>query len=362
MSRENPSEVKAEAKASNPGGVTRRTLLVQGGVAAVGLTALGRAGSLLAQPSVETRPRIGALYYADHSRRRDHWQRMQEVPLLGYYDSSEAGIIDAHLAMARIAGLSFFLVPSRGTSAAQKSLDVLLARCAGKPFHVAVLIEPDEDSRVLARARRTGLLHQSEYVQLAADWLLARHDDLESRGWYGHPAYLLDSEGRRISGFFRWDEADATTAVVEEVHRRRPDLARNHHFWFAGTHEVQEHPRPVVKATLSDRISWFALQPELGDGWDRSVALYRKLSSHGTQRVVAVSPSFDSVDHPGLAPRDEGRRLAQRLEAIARLDPAPTHVVVTSFNDWRNLTAVEPGTIHGKSYLRVLGEWSAAQA
>jgi hypothetical protein len=91
---------------------------------------------------------------------------------------------------------------------------------------------------------------------------------------------------------------------------------------------------------------------------DRSLKLYRTLA-RGSQRVLAVSPAYASAERRDLAPRDAGERLARRLEAVRQLRRAPTHVVVNSFNDWRNGTAVEP-SLKGNQYLKVIAAWSTS--
>jgi hypothetical protein len=104
-----------------------------------------------------------------------------------------------------------------------------------------VLIEPDEDSRMLARARRSGVLQPQEYVEHAADWLLHRYDAIDRLGWFGHAGYLRDADGRRISGFFGWDSPDVMVQVVERALARRPALASDHRLWYAGTQDAGEH-------------------------------------------------------------------------------------------------------------------------
>ena len=348
-------------------GISRRSLLIQGGMAAVALSLPWRGASALteaiAAPASEPasrRPLLGALYKADHKSLGEHWAPMGpmgEMPALGLYDSSLEGTMDAHLMMALGAGLSFFMVPYTSTRAIDDGISHLLARSELHGWvKIAVLIEPDEDSRMLARARRSGVLKPEEYVEQAADWLLHRYDAIDRLGWFDHAGYLRDADGRRISGFFGWDSPDVVVQVVERAIARRPALATGHQLWFAGTQDAGDHPDAMARAAELG-ISWFVLNPELEQGWDRSLKLYRTLS-RGSQRVLAVSPAYASAELR-VAPRDDGERLASRLEAVRHLRRPPTHVVFNSFNDWRNGTAVEP-SLKGNQYLKVIAALSTS--
>ena len=357
------------AEASQPAavtGISRRSLLIQGGLAAVALSLPVRSVAALtgpvlepATPEARRKPLLGALYKADYRSSGEHWTSVREIPALGLYDSSLDGTMDAHLMMALHAGLSFFVVPYSAARAIDDSISHLLARSEMHGWmKVGVLIEPDEDSRMLARARRTGVLRHEEYVEHTADWLLGRFDAIDELGWFDHAGYLRDAEGHRLSGFFSWDAPDAMVAVVERALARRPALAREHRLWNAGTQDVSSHRRLVARAAEREEISWFALHPELERGWQHSLSLYRGLA-RGSQRVIAVSPAYTGAQNPELARRDAGERLARQLRAVQQLRPAPTHVVINSFNDWRNGTAVE-ASVKGDRYLKVIADWSAS--
>ena len=86
-------------------------------------------------------------------------------------------------------------------------------------------------------------------------------------------------------------------------------------------------------------------------------------AAHGTQRlwIATAMPGYDDTRvagraHPYAYPRspDYYRRTWQ-----AAMDSAPEMVIVTSFNEWREGTMIEPSVSYGRTYLDLTAELAA---
>lgn len=359
--------------------VTRRGFLSGFGalVAGLGTGGLGTAAAASiaaeAAPAAAAgpppfRPRIGALY--EPGFRHDHgWQGIREVPAAGRYSSSDGGVLDTHLALAKTYGLDFFLVSYRHDperSQEWRNISQLFSRADRDHLvKIAILIDADAESAALAQGLTTRRLSSADYVRGLSLWLAARYDAVaKERGWLTRASSLRETDGRKILAFAAEGRPALIAAALEELYAARPEIAESTRIWYAGAQDAQDSSRRL-HGLLAGRGSWFLRSPLVQGGWSETLSLYESLGASFDRRVISVSPSFLQTENGvrvAALPRDDGRRLQRQLQAIRRLDQPPHYVVVNSFNDWRTASTVEPKARQRPIHLEALCEWKKSWA
>lgn len=298
-----------------------------------------------------------------------------QPPALGEYDSSDPAVAEAHVAAAADHGIDFFAVdwwPDRpGQNAA---LDAGLLR-AGNLDRI-----------------RFCILYNSGGLQNRAPGLGIRFDaavrdrfvsDLVglSRRYFGHPSYLRVGGrpvvilylAREWHGLFREALEGARAALAAEGHD--PFLIGDEVFWAVIV--ADEDPNAPVRVTdepqrsrieLFDAITGYnlyAVERTQDRGYgsssaflDDGAALYRRFARAARAFVPGVIPGYNDRGtrfsperfaiprrfSPGDA---EGSFFAEAIERLVRpfVDDALGMVLITSWNEWNEDTAIEPTVV-----------------
>lgn len=284
-----------------------------------------------------------------------------DYPLIGPYDASDPEVVRWHFRLAKAAGIDGFICSWWKLPKPDRFWDwqyelfakVLLPVASQEDFAIAVL---DECAHYVRNydallARITGFLPQ--YAR--------------------HPGYLKVN-GEPVWFVYQvWDDwlrADEAARYVREAEKLVGEV-----FWIFDKLKatgIAQWPG----ATLGVREDWLALEDidcygtySFFGHWRETSApeiehLYRgfaqRVRARGHAVQLPIMPGHDNTaveDKPYLAPRDNSALLKRFLAAI---DAArPEIAVVCSFNEWFEMTQVEPA-INWEDpylYLRTIAAW-----
>ena len=267
-------------------------------VLACTLLAADRGEPGLGHPSLPTEVGwpVRAAFYYPWFPESEHWAT-QYTPSLGKYDSSDSHVLATHVAQARYAGLDAFISSywGRDTPTARR-LPLVLDAAARQGFHVAAYYEPESlptppsDSSL---SQDFDSLYQST-AHLA--WL--RVD--------GKPVIFVYNTGR-----------EASCSAVSRL------LATNQARFYLN-----------LKVFTGYRDC-----PKQPDSWHQYVPA-QSYDQQGSDSVT-VSPGFFKFNEPTpRLPRDLPQFQADLHRQVAS---GARWQLVTSFNEWGEGTAVEPG-------------------
>jgi hypothetical protein len=281
-----------------------------------------------------------AFYYAWYSR--DAWGagQLSDQPAQPY-DSRDRAAIQRHVSQAKSAGIDAFVQswygPSSGVNnMTEANFAALLDVAQATGFRAAVDIEV------------TGPFFGSAGdVQNALATLLSGHTK--------HPAYLKVN-GRPVVFFWRQQRfsVDNWVAMRKQVD---PDRAS---IWIA------EGTDPSYLRVF-DGIHWYSVawSADPVTSLTNYAGKVRKTSQDlGGFRywVAPVMPGYDDTRLRGagglVRPRDNGNYYRATFAGAAR--SGADWIIVTSFNEWPEGSAIEPSVSYGDTYLNLTRELAAA--
>jgi hypothetical protein len=318
---------------------------------------------------LHARPSVGAFYYPWFRENLFHWEGTNVQPQLGNYDSNDDAVINQHVIWAASCGINFLVISYWG-GADDDAINKVINASAAYGIKIVIMIEPGG-----APSDTFG----------AAQWYIQRFDAIASNGWFQAGNYLKDNSGKNIVAFFQW--APDQPGVLRQVFAQRPDIRDNYWTWYFGPQNTNlAEVRKVFRSNQGTGPqaygSMICYQPITGGGWPATKDMYY-IWSHDQnigggvrtpivspampQPILTVSPCFQN---PNInIPRDGGSRLSQQLLDIQNFghytgrgntqanDVQPTHVIVTSWNEWQENSTIEPNVAEGTAYLDVIGQW-----
>ena len=299
----------------------------------------------LALPHADSRRLVLAAYYPWFKRDGNPTSTMAEEPLQAR-SAWDLDDVRSHVAQARAAGIDGFAVSWAGGAEDGPQMDLVLQAMEEQGGVVTPYLETPRARRLLGGidAAKVGQwLDQA--VALAAD----------------QPAFLRAADGIPIVMVFGMEELSPATwsqLVADNAGRGRPvhlvgdadpathgsTLAGWHRYGASGTGEQLT----ALWRTMAQRIRGAHLL-------DASVP--NRLT------LATVSPGFDDTKRRGstnpVIPRGAGG--SRYLETwAAAMQSDPDFILVTSWNEWFEGTAVEPGTVNGDLALRQTADRAAA--
>jgi hypothetical protein len=204
----------------------------------------------------------------------------------------------------------------------------------------------------LETAQATGLLGRVDKSRVA-QWL----DQALARA--GSPAFLRAADGIPVVLVFAMEKLSADTwraMAADSAGRGRP------------VHLIGDAD-PSVYAGASDgwhRYGASGTQSQLAGLWKtmaqrlRGPRVLDEAAPIGID-VATVSPGYDDTKLRGnqnpVIYRADGARYEQTWDAALASDP--DWVLITSWNEWFEGTAIEPGTVNGDLALRQTAQWAA---
>ncbi len=278
-----------------------------------------------------------------------------DVPAGGGYSSDEMSTIQHHLALAQQACLDGFTAHWFGAKEPRttENFNKLLAASSGSGFrHAVVLLENS-----LRRTKEQDLIHSIRFV-------------LDH--WADHPNYLK-LDGRPViffEGMTRpWGSIAAAKAGWARI-RQATDPERRA-IWFAEGLTTAFNP-------LFDGLYVYRIDHRHAPGaWRKQpayAAALRKVQEQSQLRLYfadTVAPGFDDtrsfkvratdvrVPAPAFA-RDRRNGAYYRETFSITSETGGDLLLVKSFNEWIEGTAIEPGSQYGNLYLELTCELGAA--
>jgi hypothetical protein len=319
---------------------------------------------------IPARPTVGAFYYLWFKDDGFHWEATKGRPLVGneagFYSSADEGIMRQHILWAKEFGINFWLLSYwhiEKEAYQWPNIRRKIEICEEMDFQYVMLLEPDPDVYSLLRQYTTGRRSLESYLNEATNWFLNRLDIIEyNQGFLDSPAYLRESDGRKIIGFFHWDTPLHTAEVLRRASIVRPELNERFWIWYIGGHGAGNHQAEVAEVLFPRLGAWAPYVPMAEEGWERTLELYRTFTMRGDKRILTVAPSFDNtglVSRPTVFPRDGGLRFIRYLEDIRNLPRLPNYLLITSWNEWQEDSILDPDLTEPDPfvYLSILRNW-----
>jgi glycoprotein endo-alpha-1,2-mannosidase len=298
--------------------------------------------------------------------------RPAQTPALGEYSSSDPAVAERHIALAVAHGIDFFSVdwwPTRPAQNAAIDAGLLRASNIGQ-IRFCIFY----NSFGLGERPGEGIVFDSGTVSRFVSDVVTI-----ARRYFAHPSYLrIDGRpvliiylSREIRGLFPQAMSEMRQALAAEG--SDPFVIGDEVYWAViEANDDPEAPGRVVgepqvsRARLFDALTAYNLYAaerlqDHGYGTDSafigdSGALYRNYAdATGVPLVPGVIPGYNdrgtrlSVDHFAIprrfaADRAEGSFFAEQIERIGKpfADGGLRMILVTSWNEWNEDTAIEP--------------------
>lgn len=273
--------------------------------------------------------------------------RTIDTPLIGAYDSSDPSVIEAHIRMAKSAGIDGFIVSWWGAdggvygSVTDLNLEVILTVASRYSFNIAIYFEsyafghPTPPFRLEQMFReffdrygndtryfRIGNLPVIFLYSVDSQPVSVWSDLIQKMSQDGHSAfYVADTDDQ---SYFQ---------IFEGIHRYVPPLKTNLGSYY-------------VRLSLSAR-TYPLLYPES----NKTLLWAATIIPGADARQTTWAPDF-------YFPREEAGLYKSTFEAASGSDP--DWLLITSFNEWWENTHIEPGRTYGWEYLDLTTKFTSA--
>ncbi|MHB1162140.1 MAG: endo-1,3-alpha-glucanase family glycosylhydrolase [Chloroflexota bacterium] len=312
-----------------------RTLL---SAVALGLTALAF-GGLPASASASADTPVLAFYYPWYNPENFHRGAMWDVPV-NPYQSDSRSTIERQVREARGAGVTGFISSWMGKgNRTDKNLATLLEVSKGTDFASTIYFETGQP----------GLSSQGEIVD-ALRYVMATHGS--------HPNWA--QVGGRPAIFF-WNPSAAGGVDFWRGVRAQVDPSGQWH-WNVET------DRPDSWLEVFDGIHLFSAASWTSDATATYKNLRSKVEAVGARTgqpkvwTAGVAPGWDNSRQGNptqvVVGRDNGSYYSRRWESAIASEPGA--ITITSWNEWGEGTAIEPGSSYGNLYLDITRTHSGA--
>ena len=304
---------------------------------------------------------VGAYYYPWYGPGAVKWQDGHlEEPKSGEYSSTDQHVIDQQIELATAYGIDFFVVSwwGPGTSTDEVLQHSVLSSSLAHDIDFAVNYE--SDGRLIASDGGINLDDSRNQNTLASD---VRY--LEATYWT-NPQYL------RVNGanvLMLYASHKFTGDVAGELARLRQQSAADGFSMYVVGDEVywggaaQEDP---ARLQAFDAISAYNMySPNLdsdrfNDRVSSEYSTWQQMAdSRGVGFVPDAMPGYDDsatrpdAKHPPLPPNPT--LFGQQVDvALAHIESPTNMLLITSWNEWNEATAIEPSMRFARQYLDAL--------
>ncbi|HZQ46912.1 MAG TPA: glycoside hydrolase family 99-like domain-containing protein [Verrucomicrobiae bacterium] len=277
-------------------------------------------------------------------------------PLAGLYDSDDREIVRWHIRLSKAAGIDALLVDWWGPGGWERVPgltqftfeDVVLPIAAEEGFKVALF---DEPVQFLPAAT-------------SREWIvkyLKKYKD--------HPAYLK-IDGKPVYYLYQVSFAPSLTPAKFEELRAYVEERVGPVYWIVDAisnsndnFRIPDPWRPVAGIGSFSFYGTFSIFRESAYKQlaERYAVVVRQAHAAGKMMCVPVHPGHDNLQEGNTnhfeMPRQDGETFRGYLKAAA--DAGADYVMVTSFNEWPESTAIEPSSSWRDpyQYLKILANW-----
>jgi hypothetical protein len=257
------------------------------------------------------------------------WDRAKiDLPALGKYSSDNPNVMRQHIRLAKLAGITGFIVSWKHTKTNDRRLSMLIDIAASEHFSLAMIYQGlDFYKRPLPAAR------------VAADL------DLFARLYAKRSPFRGFSKPLVIwSGTWKFSAADI---------KRATQPVRGRILVLASERNVKGYER-VADAVDGDAYYWSSVNPDTFPGYRKKLDLMAKAvhDRHGLW-IAPAAPGFDARKIKGttVVRRDRGRTLLR--ECATAYSSKPDILGLISWNEFTENTYIEPSKKYGTRYINV---------
>lgn len=276
-------------------------------------------------------------------------------PLLGPYDSYDERVVEAHMLMARAAGIDCFIVSWWGPETFEDSALRRILNVGGRVgFNITIYYESYREWRPLTRPR--DVINELAYVVKEyanfSSFLKAN----------GKPVLFIYSVSAHQRGMDFWltvrQNLEGLVGHVYLIGDLRDQRYLN---VFDGFHTYIELNLTIMK----DVFDFYKQQMSLGlAGMDlnQAMSLIMLKGNPTIQEKIlgfTVIPGYDDrkIRHPGSYVDRRGEDTYKSYWNSA-LEANPDIILITSWNEWHEGTEIEPSREYGFSYIRLTAEYA----
>jgi Glycosyl hydrolase family 99 len=308
---------------------------------AVALVLFFLAASVLAAPrpasAAERQNPVPVLAYYYIWYNPTSWNRAKvDYPLLGRYSSDDIEIMRRHVAMAKAAGITGFLVSWKHTP----QLDDRLTKLAE--------VAQEDDFKL-------GIVYQGlDFAREPLPLQTVRSDlELFADTYAKNPVFSIFDKPLVI-----WTGSDQQTAaqIDQTVGQLRDRLL------VLGNAKSVAEVAAEGAAVDGQAYYWSSVDPTVNDTGKKLTAMAQAVHALGGLWIAPVAPGFDArlVGGDRAVPRRDGQTL--RLSFAAAQGSNPDAIGMISWNEFSENTHIEPSEKYGATDLNTLAEIMGARA
>jgi hypothetical protein len=271
---------------------------------------------------------VFAYYYIWYTP--NSWNRAKmDYPVLGRYSSSDVAVMRQHVALAKKAGITGFLVSWKDTAVLDARLAALVKVCAAAHFKLGIVFEGLDFHRAP--------IPMAE-VQNSFSYFSQQYAGSPVFDWSGKPIVIWAGT---------WGYTSSQMASITNAYRPRLTI-------LASEKQVGSYDA-IAPLFDGNAYYWSSVDPLRTPGYQSKLdAFSAAVHSHGGLWIAPAAPGFDATLLGGtrIIPRRGGQTL--RLEMGAALASSPDAIGLISWNEFSENSAVEPSTMYGSSTLKTL--------
>ncbi len=313
------------APGRRPGYLSRMAAVV---LAAACLVMLPAAAPVRAAPATPEQVPVLAYYYIWYTT--GSWQRAKaDYPLLGRYSSDDPEIMKEHIRLAKAAGISGFIVSWKSTDTLNRRLVQLAAIAREQDFKLLIIYEGLDFER-----------HPLPVDRVARDF-----DYFIRTFGNGAPFDLFERPVIIWSGSWEF----SPQAIDGVTASRRKDL-----LILASERNPADYQR-VAAMFDGDAYYWSSVNPATYPGYEGKLqSMSEAVHRQGGLWIAPAAPGFDGrlVDHTTVVDRAQGATL--RREFDAAMTSSPDAIGLISWNEFSEMSHIEPSERYGNTALAVL--------
>lgn len=301
-------------------------------IVGVSATLLMHAPAAKAADGQQAREPVPVLAYYYQWFTQGSWRRAKtDYPILGRYSSDDVKVMRQHVAWAKDAGISGFLVSWKSTPVLNSRLQKLVQVARDEHFKLAIIYEGLDFAREPLPASKV-------------------RSDLRyfTRTYGGNPVFDMFGKPLVIwSGTWRF----STQEIASVGHAVRP-----HMLLLASEKNVPDFRR-IAALVDGDAYYWSSVNPSTFAGYPQKlVDMGAAVHDWDELWIAPAAPGFDAQLLGGttVVQRDGGRTL--RTEIDGALQSSPDAVGLISWNEFSENSHVEPSVNNGSESLKVLAD------
>jgi hypothetical protein len=260
------------------------------------------------------------------------WDRAKaDYPLLGRYSSDDPDVMRKHIRLAKAAGIDGFIVSWKSTDTLNRRLAQLAAIARQEHFKLAIIYQ--------------GLDFERDPV--SADQVARDLDDFVKA--YGSSAPFDLFERPLVIWSGTWEFSPQAIGAVTAP--RRDELL------ILGSQRNREDYERIAGFVDGDAYYWSSVDPAAYPDYEGKLqAMSDAVHSHGGLWIAPVAPGFDGrlIGHKRVIERAGGATLRQQFDAA--LKSSPNAIGLISWNEFSEMTHMEPSERYGDASLKVVAD------